>query len=706
MQFFAHQDRARSQTKWLAMFFFVAIIGVVVSVTAVLTGFFMLIQRHPGGDSAATASISQIPLNTILYTALATLGLILCAVWVRSSQLRSGGGRYVAESLGGQLIPPNTTDQKQRQLLNIVEEMSIASGVPVPAVYLLREESGINAFAAGNSPQTAVIGVTKGALELFTRDELQGVIGHEFSHILEEDMSISMRLMAWLYGIAILSLVGLMVCRFASELSFYGGLGHSSSNNDNDNRGLSGLALALALLVCGGLVWLIGLIGGFCGSLIQAAISRQREFLADASAVQFTRNSTGIASALKKIQNYSQHGKLRAARGEMQYLFFTASMSSLLATHPPLDERIRRILNGASPDTLPTSTIPRSAVSSDARVPSPTSRFPRSTRSNAAAVSGLAAGLGEMVRGDASTNSGIPPIPSTDSAVVSPESATHLSDRPPIRQEVPPIHADIPLEFSLDRAAGICQNLPAELVIASREAWSARGIIFALLLPSEPGAQDAQLAVLRQSEPQLAMTVTRITAPIRQLAVDEQMVLSDLTIRTLRSMSISQTRNFLTLLETFVMADGRVSLFEGMFVVVTRGLLRQKAGEQTGFSESRQGSGVSNELSANVRIFLGILAYQGTDSPTAAASAFAKGCEAFDGTTTPIPSMETCALRYLYDILTRLQQSDVRVRTSILHAAMATIAADGVVTLREAQLLRMIGAALEIPIPPVLPDVS
>ncbi len=695
MQFFAHQDRARSHTKWLAVFFFIAIVGVVLSVTVVLTGFFMLVQGHPSGDSAVVSRI-PIPSEILVLTALGTLALVLCAVGLRAFQLRSGGGRYVAESLGGQLIVPSTSDLKQRQLLNIVEEMAIASGVPVPAVYLLREERGINAFAAGNSPQTAVIGVTQGALDLFTRDEMQGVIGHEFSHILEEDMRISMRLMAWLYGIAVISLVGVLICRFAGELTFYGNVGHSSSSDDDDH-GLGGLALAFALLVCGGLIWLIGLVGGFCGSLIQAAISRQREFLADASAVQFTRNPAGIASALNKIQNYSRHGKLRAASGEMQYLFFTSSMSSLLATHPPLEERIRRILNGAPLDTLPNSTIPSSSSStSDETNTSGTqtsSRFVRTPHSTRADESRLNVAVSGLVTG---------------SSVSSPERSVNAGDHgnpPPLRQAVSSVPSEIPLEFSLDRAAAICQNLPPELVLASREAWSARGVVFALLLPSEPSAQQAQLAVLQKSELQLAMSVTRMMPLVCQLRADEQMVLSDLAIRTLRSMSVSQTRNFLALLEAFVAGDGRISLFEGMFVIVIRSLLRQKANAQTGFSASRSNDNVSNEPN-HMRIFLGILAYQGTDSASAAASAFAKGCEAFDGIVTPLPSRETCALGRLYEVLTQLQQSNVRVRTSILHAAMAVIASDGVVTLREAQLLRMIGAALEIPVPPVLPDAS
>ena len=224
--------------------------------------------------------------------------------------------------LGGRLVNPAQPDPDERKLLNVVEEMAIASGIPVPQVYVLPEEKGINAFAAGHSTSDAVVAVTQGALRLLTRDELQGVIGHEFSHILNGDMRLNLRLMGLIFGILCLAVIGRVL------LHVRGG------GKDKNPLPLLGLVLVL-----------MGWVGVFFGRLIQAAVSRQREFLADASAVQFTRNPAGLAGALKKIGGLSYGSKLKNAHaGEASHMFFGNGMGGsflgLMETHPPLAERI------------------------------------------------------------------------------------------------------------------------------------------------------------------------------------------------------------------------------------------------------------------------------------------------------------------------------------------------------------------------------
>ena len=258
----------------------------------------------------------------------------------------AGGGTVVAERLGGRRVYPNTTDPVERRLLNVVEEMALASGVPVPPVFLLSEEQGINAFAAGYSPSDAVVGVTRGCAQQLTRDQLQGVVAHEFSHILNGDMRLNMRLIGVLHGILLMGLVGRELLRL---------VGHSGGGRSRRNDG------AAPLLLIGLAFMVIGFLGLFIGNLIKAAASRQREFLADASAVQFTRNPEGIAGALKRIGAAVFGSKLASPRAaEASHMYFAEGISTLFASHPPLHERISRIdpqWDGKFPQALPADAV-------------------------------------------------------------------------------------------------------------------------------------------------------------------------------------------------------------------------------------------------------------------------------------------------------------------------------------------------------------
>jgi Zn-dependent protease with chaperone function len=309
MDFFSAQDRARRQTTWLAVLFTLSVITICIANCLVAVGLFGL---EPAVIAAAV---------------LATLAVVgLGSLW-RYVQLANGGGAAVAEMLGGRRLDPNATRLEDRVLLNIVEEMALASGIPVPPVYVLENEHSINAFAAGHSVGEAVIGVNRGTLEQLNRDELQGVIAHEFSHILSGDMRINLKLIAILNGILVLSMIGYFLMRIG------GGTGSSSNS---DRKGVP------HLLVLGLAMWLIGTIGLFFSKLIKSAISRQREYLADASAVQFTRNPDGIAGALKMIAG--RGSRLETPEAEAaSHMFFGSSTSNWLSTHPPLIDRITRL---------------------------------------------------------------------------------------------------------------------------------------------------------------------------------------------------------------------------------------------------------------------------------------------------------------------------------------------------------------------------
>lgn len=312
MNFFENQDKARQNTQYLFVFFGVSIFIMIVAVYIAMLFFFRLAPRvwwHPQ-LFLAVAGVTTVAIG------LGSAYKIIC--------LREGGW-VIAEELGGREIIDDMANERERQLLNIVEEMAIASGIPVPPVYILDKEYSINAFAAGFTINDAVIGVTRGCLDSFDRDELQGVIGHEFSHILNGDMGINLRLMGLLHGILFVYIAGELLLR---------------TRGGSRDKGMPLWALGLILMAIGG-------IGLLCGRLIKAAVSRQREFLADASSVQFTRNPDAIAGALEKLQRMdtrliSPHAEAASHMffGKVTNIYFWEEM---LATHPPIEERIRRV---------------------------------------------------------------------------------------------------------------------------------------------------------------------------------------------------------------------------------------------------------------------------------------------------------------------------------------------------------------------------
>ncbi|WP_407546815.1 M48 family metallopeptidase [Vibrio parahaemolyticus] len=328
MDFFHHQDTARQRTGLLVMLFTLAVLAITGLVSVMSIGIYFYFT----GEPFTTQSI----ISYCLLSFVGVLTVVSISSFIRLSELNANGGRGVAESIGGKLISTDTSNAKHRQLLNVVEEMSIASGIPVPPVYVMAEEHGINAFAAGMSIDDAVIGVTQGALDAFSRDELQGVIAHEFSHILNGDMRLNTRLIGALFGITCIAHFGHLILDNSNSTR------HVSRSSSDSNKGFA--VIILIAIVCLVLGWL----GTLFGNMIKAAISRQREFLADASAVQFTRNDQGIAGALKKIGSNVQGSTLNTkASDEMSHMMFGQSklsgFSGLFATHPPLDERIRRI---------------------------------------------------------------------------------------------------------------------------------------------------------------------------------------------------------------------------------------------------------------------------------------------------------------------------------------------------------------------------
>ncbi|MDP5071788.1 MAG: M48 family metallopeptidase, partial [Congregibacter sp.] len=336
MDFFASQDRARRNTRYLVLLFSLALCVLILLVDVLFTAFIWVsrdynIYAGGSGWQGYLALFSWERLATIGLAVVSTAGFVSLIRWL---QLASGG-KAVAESMGGRRVMRQSSDPYEKRCLNIVEELSLAANMPVPALYVLPDERGINAFAAGINPTDAVVAVTRGAALQLNRNELQGVVAHEFSHILNGDMRLGIRLASLLKGITFIGDVG----HFLLRMGAYG-----VGRNDRRNERTAALPiLGLGLMIIG---WLGSLAAGF----IKAAISRQKEYLADASAVQFTRDTSGIADALKVIGGFIPGSLVHSARAaELSHIFFGEVRHQLwngFATHPPLDRRIRRLDRG------------------------------------------------------------------------------------------------------------------------------------------------------------------------------------------------------------------------------------------------------------------------------------------------------------------------------------------------------------------------
>ncbi|EGQ7778240.1 TPA: M48 family metallopeptidase [Vibrio parahaemolyticus] len=482
MDFFHHQDTARQRTGLLVMLFTLAVLAITGLVSVISIGIYFYFT----GEPFTTQSI-------ISYCLLSFVGVLLVvsiSSFIRLSELNANGGRGVAESIGGKLISTDTSNAKHRQLLNVVEEMSIASGIPVPPVYVLAEEHGINAFAAGMSIDDAVIGVTQGALDAFSRDELQGVIAHEFSHILNGDMRLNTRLIGALFGITCIAHFGHLILDNSNSTR------HVSRSSSDSNKGFA--VIILIAIVCLVLGWL----GTLFGNMIKAAISRQREFLADASAVQFTRNDQGIAGALKKIGSNVQGSTLNTkASDEMSHMMFGQSklsgFSGLFATHPPLDERIRRIEPNWDGSYAQHSHAQNTAFGNEQ-------------------VSGFAVGGGS---------------PASQSAS--------------------------PSEQLSETGQQLISQLPPELVDIAREPYSARFIAFALIFDGS----DIQREMIKSYVP-LASQSTLLPWLDYDLPLHLRFPLLELALPALKSLSEAQKISLCKVLRELSETDNQYSLAE------------------------------------------------------------------------------------------------------------------------------------------------
>ena len=646
MNFFERQDAARRSSRVLVALFVIAVVCIIGAVDTVMAVAYLWATADHEGPH-------KLPGGFFMIVTVATAAGIFGVSSFKMSELRSGGGRAVAYMMGGRVVSPGTRDPLERRLLNVVEEMAIAAGTRVPAVYVMDEEKGINAFAAGYDVSSSVVAVTRGTLERLTRDELQGVIGHEFSHIVNGDMALNIQMIGVLAGIVFLGAVGQFMLR--------------SQEDSDDNKGGGWFAFAgMGLLV-------IGYIGLFFARLIKASLSRQREFLADAAGVQFTRNPDGLAGALDQIRGAGR-GSLVANRNaeDVSHLFFGQAVKmrfeSFFATHPPIGERINRI-------------NPRFASGPyrGQRVPAPDATAPESPE-GALGFAGAAAqpAGGEVRAADVGQQWGRSPR----------ESAALVGSVD-----------DGKMESGRRILAAIPEGVRAKL----RDPDGASALIVALLLAQNETVSKSQLeAVSNAGVNRLAIAASEVHGQIRELGPAYYLPVVALALPALKLAGPEAQQRLLTAVQAVIHADRRVSLFE--FVIFT--LLRWQFMPPTPPAPPKYKSIL--EVRTEVHFLLSLMAYaggrRGADAQALTEADFRAGAkEAGIGDIAPLPR-NALGLDKAGEALAKLRDLAPMPKAVLVKALFATVTADGTIRIIEAALMRTVGAVLDCPLPPLLEE--
>jgi Zn-dependent protease with chaperone function len=646
MDFFEEQALARRRTVRLALLFALAVLGVIAAVYLLAMMVYTAVEgdaagvAHIAGDYDRARGVGLAFWNPLVFLCAcgSTVALVGLGSLYKTAQLRDGGPA-VALGLGGRKMDPDTTKLEERRLLNVVEEMAIASGVPVPEVYILDREPGINAFAAGKTTSDAVIGVTQGTLHLLRRHELQGVIAHEFSHILNGDSRVNVRAIGLLHGIFLLALIGRLLIRSTAV---------TRRRKESGGAVLVGLGLLL-----------IGSIGLFFGRMIQSAISRQRELLADASAVQFTRDTDGLVGALKKIGGTLLRSYLETPKAdEASHIFFADAIRRLrlfagfFRTHPPLGERIRKLDPGWDGQFV------------EVKLPE------------------IADGM--------STPPDAPPEDVNAFAEAPTEEAVSQAIQ----------HIGSPRSEQILFARSLHAALPELWVHAVHQAPMAQAMVFGLLLAHDEVLRGTELITLAElTDPRTADTALRFHSEAGDRSSAQKIALVDMAMPTLRSLSADEYQRFRNAVDALMRSDRRIDLFEYTLCrMIQRHLTRNFEG--TGRTPVRFRS--LRKLLPDARVLLGALARSGSRTEEEAERAFRHGAHVLqlkEPAAAILPPGE-CGLAAVDKALQRYEAAAPALKRDLMLACAATVMADDNVTDREAELIRAIGDALDCPVPP------
>jgi Zn-dependent protease with chaperone function len=633
VDFYTRQAGARRQTRWLIIAFIVALVLVVVALDLVLFTAFGF--AAPGTPASPLAFIERNP-GVAFFCTLVVLGVIAVSSLFKSVQLREGGG-VVAKSLGGTRISRETSDYKRKRLFNVVEEMAIASGVPMPEIYVLEQESAINAFAAGHSPANAAIAVTQGALDTLSRDELQGVIAHEFSHVLNGDMRLNVQLMGWLFGLFVVALIGRTLLRYAPR----------------GRRAAGGLiAGAFAVMV-------LGYIGMFFARLLQAAVSRQRERLADASSVQFTRNPDGLKGALVKIAGLAEGSRIVGADAEQAaHMLFAPGLSRLFKTHPSLAERIREL-----DPRFDVKRLPSEAARALSMIP--------------AFEPGELQGVNiSRVAADAPSAAPVPVQPKAISEQVGQVGTLHI-----------------------EQAQAVRLALPDSLHAFAESSGRARALVLALLLSRDDAISARQMALLEKSISASDLGIVRDVQPVAG-SLEPMLRLPALLqiFPALRRLPIKDRQGLAKLADELIRADARVDVFEFCLAHLLSTLLRDEIEART-----PHGTLSLEEGTSDIQVLFATLARFGAPDERLARMAYEAGMQTvFPMHRPPYVVVDDWARR-LGEALRKLEKLHPFAKKAVIEGLVKAIAHDDALSVSEAELLRTVCAGLHCPLPPLLP---
>jgi Zn-dependent protease with chaperone function len=618
LDFFAEQERARRSSRWLVLWYALAVAAVVASYCAVAAAAYWVLAKFTG------ALPPRVPLALMAAVAGVVGGFILALTAYRLWQL-SDGGPVIAWLLGARYVDPHRCSAAERRLLNVVEEMAIASGIAVPPVYLLELDDGINALVAGYSPHEAVVIATRGAVQKLSRDELQGMMGHEFSHILNGDMALNLRLAAVLAGLTWLA-------DYAERRIFEAAwLNRGLAREERGEGALEALVAAV--------IALIGFPGTVAADAIKAAVARERERLADAASVQFTRNPDGLAGALDSILALRATTAVRAAHCHLfSHMFFAPAGGRWWSfpTHPPILERIRRVHPRFRRDEY------------------------RERRHGVRREVAVLDGAGNVVK-----NLRLEAAPALVASVGRP-AAEHV-----------------------DRAARLLERLPSRLREALHRADEAQAAMFALALEPDASVRETELAALAARRGAAARARTEeLYACVGALARGHMLTLADLAVPAIKGERQGARDAFLADLAAVVEADRRVTLREFVLLTLLRQRLRDGAGQPIRTQFRR-----IEEVAADVHVVLSLVASD--------AAAFAKGAAVL-GLGWPGPvAREALTTAKVNESLERVRHLAPLAKPGILKACLAAAGADGAIALPEAELVRMVAATLDCPMPPL-----
>ena len=637
MNFFEQQDQARRQTRWLLVLFGLAVIAIVVAIDlAVLVGFGL--GSVQDGEVQSLRHMVSANRSLMIGATVATLLVIAGASLFRIWRLKSGGGR-VAVELGGVPIPPESSDPLHRRLRNVVEEIALASGVPVPEIYVLERESGINAFAAGFTPADAAVAVTRGALETLSRNELQGVIAHEFSHIFNGDMRLNIRLMGALFGILVLAVVGRRVLWHGR---FMGG-------SRNKNGG--------AILLIAFVLWAVGYIGLFFGRWIKAAVSRQREYLADASAVQFTRDPDSIGGALKKIAVHADTSYLMVDSEEVGHMLFGSGQAMrMFATHPPIMRRIQRI--------EPSFTRSR-LLEFGTQMRKEAERRDRAEQARAEKEAARKAREGGF-----------------DAAGIVQEIGNPGWDRVLL-------------------AAGIVASLPEAAGRAARSPEWAVELLLAGLLDKEPESREQQLLMIASElGAECEGRVRKLLDVTRSVQPEQRLPLLEMALPMIKQRDANEQARLLSVINKVIRSDGKIDVFEYLVARLITQYLWEAANPRRA---ARPGRRSLKSLTDEAKAVLAVLVLHGSADESQREQAWRRGLERLGAEVMSMESWPEDWIGVLDPALKKLDGLEPKGRQVLVEAMIEVATSDQVVNAAEIELMRAVCAALHVPVPVLNP---